>query len=72
VLTAFFKDRDCVTLVRPLEEETRLQQMDRLEDKQLRPQFRRQMRALRERLFHDVSRRRRVVAAATARQRGSS
>jgi hypothetical protein len=54
VLTAFFKDRDCVTLVRPLEDEAKLQQMDRLEDKQLRPQFRKEMRALRAHLFHDV------------------
>ena len=110
VLTAYFKDRDCVTLVRPLEDEAKLQlvggeragditlnlpgwhrllqrsthdtaltaplrgslsvalyppplasraphtlQMDTLPDKELRPQFRREMRALRAHVFTDVS-----------------
>jgi hypothetical protein len=33
----FFKDRDCATLVRPVESETGLQNLNTLDDSELRP-----------------------------------
>lgn len=35
----FFRSRDCVTMVRPVEKEADLQNLDNLEDGQLRPEF---------------------------------
>lgn len=39
LLTSFFKDRECITLVRPLVNEENLQQLDKMELDQLRPEF---------------------------------
>lgn len=55
VLTSFFKERDCATLLRPLDEEAGLQRMDSLPESALRPEFRRQMASLRAHLVNDVS-----------------
>lgn len=55
VLTSFFKERDCATLLRPLDEEAGLQRMDSLPESALRPEFRRQMATLRAHLVNDVS-----------------
>lgn len=35
----FFKDRDCYTMVRPTEEEKDLQNMQKMNDEKLRPEF---------------------------------
>ncbi|POM62119.1 Guanylate-binding protein [Phytophthora palmivora] len=39
----FFRDRDCVTLVRPVHDETKLQQVDALPIEELRPEFQQQL-----------------------------
>lgn len=39
LLTSFFKDRDCFTLVRPLIDETKLQDLDQMSFDELRPEF---------------------------------
>lgn len=50
----FFRDRDCATLVRPVEEESQLQRLDTLEEAELRPEFVEQIKALRKRIFRRV------------------
>ena len=37
LLTSFFKDRDCITLIRPLIDETKLQDLDKMKFDELRP-----------------------------------
>jgi len=39
MVSTFFKDKDCFTLVRPAEEEKNLQNIEKLEDSELRPEF---------------------------------
>jgi len=39
LLTTFFKDRECFTLIRPLVDELKLQDLDKLDFKELRPDF---------------------------------
>ncbi|OWZ24754.1 Guanylate-binding protein [Phytophthora megakarya] len=39
----FFRDRDCVTLVRPVHDEAKLQQVDALPIEELRPEFQQQL-----------------------------
>lgn len=39
LLTSFFRDRDCFTMVRPLVDETKLQDLDNIPFEQLRPDF---------------------------------
>lgn len=39
LLTTFFKERDCVTLVRPLTNEENLQNLDKMDFGDLRPEF---------------------------------
>jgi hypothetical protein len=46
-LKSLFKRRDCVTLVRPVEDERALQTLPELSYAELRPQFRTEMEALR-------------------------
>lgn len=43
----FFRNRDCVTMVRPVEKETDLQNLDNLEDSRLRPEFNLQIKKTR-------------------------
>lgn len=50
----FFKDRDCVTLVRPVESEKDLQKLDKMTNKELRPEFLDQMAATRKKIFKRV------------------
>jgi hypothetical protein len=54
LLKHFFKERDCCTMVRPLENEKELQKLDELGDDQLRPEFIEQTKALRKRIFKKV------------------
>lgn len=42
-ITQYFKDRDCYTLIRPLEDEDELAHIEEQEYKSLRPEFRKQM-----------------------------
>lgn len=39
MITSFFKDRDCYTMVRPTEDEKMLQKLQDLPDTQMRPEF---------------------------------
>eukprot|EP00741_Cyanophora_paradoxa_P011792 tig00020563_g11396.t1 len=54
MLTSFFRERDCVALVRPLEQEDALQRMDSLPYEKLRPEFRQGMEALKAKVFASV------------------
>lgn len=38
-LTSFFRERDCFTLIRPVDDEARLQDMANARDSDLRPKF---------------------------------
>ena len=51
MLTAFFGARKCATLVRPVSDEKKLQQIDELDASELRPEFARGMEDLRDSLF---------------------
>ena len=51
LLTTFFPDRDCFTMVRPLLNEEQLQNLDKLELQKLRPEFYEQVVALRKRIL---------------------
>ena len=51
MLTSFFPDRECVTLVRPVSDEEALQQVDSLEYNDLREEFRDGMSQLRDLIF---------------------
>jgi hypothetical protein len=51
LLSGFFQTRDCVTLVRPVEDEALLQALDSVAVEQLRPEFATAMRALRSRIL---------------------
>lgn len=46
LISQFFQDRDCHTLVRPIEDETKLQHLDSLQESELREQFVQQMQSL--------------------------
>jgi hypothetical protein len=50
----FFKDRDCCTLVRPVETEGQLQTLFSLPDQDLRPQFVEQANSLRSKILKKV------------------
>ncbi len=54
LLRNFFKERDCVTLVRPLTDEDNLQNLERMELSRLRPEFAEQVLALRKKVLHKV------------------
>ncbi|TDH70327.1 hypothetical protein CCR75_003991 [Bremia lactucae] len=47
----FFRDRDCVTLVRPVHDEVKLQQVDALPIEELRPEFQQQLRDVKEIIY---------------------
>ena len=51
MLSAFFPDRQCVTLVRPLSDEAALQQVDQVPYDSLRPDFQRSMEVLQHTVF---------------------
>jgi hypothetical protein len=50
----FFKERDCVTMVRPLESEKELQKLDIMSNDELRPEFVDQMKMLRKKVLKRV------------------
>lgn len=54
LLTTFFKERDCWTLVRPLTKEENLQNLDKLELTKLRPEFHDQVNKMREKILNNV------------------
>ena len=54
LVSQFFQDRDCHTLVRPVEEESDLQALATLPSDQLRGQFNLQIEALRKKVFKKV------------------
>ena len=39
-LTSFFQERDCFTLIRPVDDEAKLQNMSKVKEEDLRPKFR--------------------------------
>jgi len=51
LIKEFFRDRDCVTLVRPLTEEQNLQNLERLDTTKLRAEFLEQINLLRKRVL---------------------
>jgi len=54
LIRTYFKDRDCFTLVRPLTKEENLQYLDRIDFDQLRPEFSRQVLALRRHVLNNM------------------
>ena len=54
MITSFFKDRDCFTMVRPTEDERNLQKLQDLTNEQMRPEFVNQMETLRAKIFKRV------------------
>uniref|UniRef100_A0AAV1UYY3 GB1/RHD3-type G domain-containing protein n=1 Tax=Peronospora matthiolae TaxID=2874970 RepID=A0AAV1UYY3_9STRA len=49
----FFRERDCVTLVRPVYDETKLQQVDELPIEDLRPEFQQQLGVVKQIVYGD-------------------
>ncbi|KAK1929134.1 Guanylate-binding protein 4 [Phytophthora citrophthora] len=49
----FFRDRDCVTLVRPVHDETKLQQVDAMPIEELRPEFQEQLSNVKQIVYGD-------------------
>jgi hypothetical protein len=54
-LAAFFPNRDCVTLKRPVEDEAKLQTLDGAEWSDFRPEFVEQVQALRKKIFSSAA-----------------
>lgn len=54
-LLNYFKDRDCLTVSKPVQDEQLLQRLNTLADNQLRPEFLQQLSALREKIVTKVS-----------------
>ena len=54
VLTSFFRQRECATLVRPVDDENDLSTVDSAPESSLRPLFRKQMYELRTHILHDL------------------
>jgi len=50
----FFEDRDCSTLIRPMEEEAGLQNLNNISDSEIRPDFLEQLKKLRGKVFKRV------------------
>lgn len=53
-IKAFFPDRDCFTLVRPVAQESQLQQLARLSQEELRPEYRDALGQLRHHIYSRV------------------
>ncbi|KAF1776689.1 hypothetical protein PC129_g11674 [Phytophthora cactorum] len=49
----FFRDRDCVTLVRPVHDEAKLQQVDAMPIEELRPEFQQQLSHVKQIVYGD-------------------
>jgi hypothetical protein len=54
LLTTFFKDRDCCTMIRPLTKEDQLQNLADLELDKLRPEFVEQIQTLRRKVINRI------------------
>ena len=54
VIKNYFKERDCFTIVRPVENESDLQRLNCLENEKIRPEFLEQIEILREKIFMNV------------------
>jgi hypothetical protein len=54
LLTAFFKDRDCFTMIRPLVDEMKLQNLDKMDYDELRPEFVQQAMNFRKRIITSI------------------
>lgn len=54
LLKDFFRDRNCITLVRPLTEESNLQNLDKMDLSQLRPEFSEQVNNLRKLVLKQI------------------
>jgi hypothetical protein len=54
LLKHFFKDRDCMTMVRPLQSEKELQRLEEHENEELRPEFVEQMKAIRKKVMKKI------------------
>lgn len=50
----FFQDRECCTLIRPMEEESGLQSLNQIDDSDMRPEFVQQIKDLRSKVFKKV------------------
>ncbi|EGR33607.1 hypothetical protein IMG5_048240 [Ichthyophthirius multifiliis] len=53
-LKHFFKDRDCETLIRPVEQERDLQNLNKIKNEYLRPEFVEQINLLRQKIFKKI------------------
>lgn len=51
MIKQFFTERDCFTMVRPVENESDLQKLQSLPDENFRPEFREQVENLRNRIY---------------------
>lgn len=54
-ITTYFKQRDCITFVRPVEEESQLQRLDTLDESLIRLEFREQVKRAREKIFKSIT-----------------
>ena len=54
LLKCFFHERDCFTLVRPVEDEKKLQNLNQLEPSEMRPQFVKQITKLNSKIFRKI------------------
>lgn len=54
LVSNYFKDKDCFTMVRPTEQEKDLQNVQNLDDSSLRPEFATQMHNLRNKVFKKI------------------
>lgn len=50
----YFKRRSCFTLIRPVNEEEKLQYVSKLQEHELRPQFRQQIEELKSFIFKTI------------------
>jgi len=53
-ISSYLKERDCATLIRPVEDEKQLQQLNSLDEDELRPEFISQVNALRKKIFSNI------------------
>ncbi|KDO26951.1 hypothetical protein SPRG_07664 [Saprolegnia parasitica CBS 223.65] len=55
MMTSFFKDRECHTMVRPVYDESQLQQVDKIPITDLRPEFQEQLAKVKASIFNNLS-----------------
>ncbi|KRX10023.1 P-loop containing nucleoside triphosphate hydrolase [Pseudocohnilembus persalinus] len=54
-LCEFFKDRDCITMIRPVEKESELQKLDQIPDNYIRQQFLQKVQEIKQKIFSKIS-----------------